>query len=83
MTIDELKAGAKEHGYTLVKQKKYERVIPIEQCVCGRKRLKVWYGIGRLVICTDCGKKGPDCASEREARIKWNEMIKAEKENSK
>lgn len=76
MTLDELKAEAKAHGYRLMPITPYIKLMP---CKCGRKRLEIWYrtdGSGcRFVKCPSCGLTAPDGRNEREARKNWNKRV--------
>lgn len=85
MTLEELKVEAKIHGYTLIKIKEKERLLP---CICGSNRRTHVYrgnstdGERETLICKRCGRRagGKD---EYEARHNWNEMIRAEMENAR
>lgn len=77
MKLEELKAEAEKHGYTLTKKREYIRLKP---CVCGHNRRHRWLtyimGIsGYRYTCEKCGFEGGIGSSERAARIAWNEAI--------
>ena len=79
MTLEELKAEAKAHGYRLMPIVPYLRRSP---CRCGRKQLETWYrtdGSGCVYLkCPVCGLQGPDGKTEREAKKYWNAMVEDE-----
>lgn len=64
--------------------KPYERKIKLLPCTCGRKRLAEAFqcAVGEpdryAIWCEDCGKQGSFEATNKQARIAWNEMISAE-----
>ena len=74
--IKELKQEVKELGYRLTPIQKY---IRFEPCVCGRKYPSMWYkgykGGYVFYKCPRCERAAHNAKSEREARIKWNEMV--------
>lgn len=77
MTIEELKAEAKAHGYNLVPIKNTEKLLP---CTCGSRRREHWQrwrgeGWNITLQCMRCGKKAGG-STEDEARHNWNEMIR-------
>lgn len=78
MTIEEIKAEAKKHGYTLIKINKYEKLAP---CKCGRKHLTRWIKFegGIQFECPICGATAPVGKNEREARHNWNIKMGASK----
>lgn len=71
--IKELKQEAKELGYRLTPIQKY---IRFEPCICGRKYPSMWHKGGYVFYkCPRCERAAHNAKSEREARIKWNEMV--------
>ena len=84
MTYEELKVEADKLGYNLIKKNQYIKFLP---CTCGNNRRHLVYRIpckeypegGDFYECTECGKSGPVGKSERDAKIKWNQMIEGEK----
>ena len=76
MTLEELKAEAKKHGYKLVKE-----YVPIkfEPCVCGKKGTAVKHI--RLnpheyyYKCNRCWFSADGARTQREAKLKWNECV--------
>lgn len=84
MTLDELKAEAKMHGYKLIKDNPKPKLL---KCTCGRKNFGKWtrpkedgFGFEWKIECRKCGKASEWEDREREAIEKWNEMIKRETE---
>ena len=82
MTVEELRAEAKAHGYYLIKiQPPKEKLLP---CVCGCTRHARWWGTHdynkTIFRCRKCGREASG-RTEREARHNWNEMIKGEQKN--
>lgn len=78
MTLEELKAEAKELGYRLVPEKTpMPRLLP---CSCGRKRIERWVNCEQdgpntlFYACPDCDKTSAPKPTEREAREAWNEI---------
>ena len=71
MTVDELKAEAKEMGYKLMPIAPYER---LKVCICGCKRRDHWYGGGVRLVCHKCGRMATG-ETEAAARRNWNRMI--------
>lgn len=77
MKLEELKAEAEKHGYTLTKKR--ER-IQFKPCVCGHNRRERWMVCGtgfsgHRYVCKKCGFEGGIGSSDREARIAWNEAV--------
>lgn len=75
MSVDELKAEAKRHGYALIKRNPLPKKLP---CVCGRKLLEEWYVVSRkgwMYKCPVCGRMADMGKTEREARELWNEAV--------
>jgi hypothetical protein len=76
MTLEELKAEAKKHGYKLTKE-----YIPIRfaQCICGQKG----YAVKHIKLnphqyyykCNRCGFSADGARTQREAKLKWNEYV--------
>ena len=79
MTVEELKATAKDMGYKLMPIAPYEK---LKVCTCGCKRRKRWYISGKRdgikLVCCKCGKEAFG-ETEAEARRKWNRMIERER----
>lgn len=83
MTFNEFRAEAAKLGYKLVKTQKY---VKIEPCpVCGKKRTEEWfvYGGRRLRKCYHCEFEGGYGKTDREARLAWNNSVKAYLKNKK
>ena len=82
MTLEELKAEAKKHGYKLIKEKPY---IRLSHCICGHKSISQWIhfnGGGYSFGCRKCDFESPPCKTKYEAKLKWNECVEqARKEN--
>lgn len=56
MTYEELKVEAERQGFNLVK--KYERLIKLEPCICGSKRISRWRGRHSYqYYCPKCDRK--------------------------
>ena len=74
VTDDEFKAEAKRRGYNIIKIPEKVKLLP---CVCGKKRLSLWYTQGKMQFycCDECGLRSAPARSERRAKIHWNEMI--------
>lgn len=72
MTLEELKEEAKRQGYGIHKLQPY---IPIKKCRCGAKPHRI-ISIGNQdkYVC-DCGIKTEWCRSDKEARMRWNEVV--------
>ena len=76
MTLEELKAEAKKHGYKLAKDLPYVRMLP---CICGNKAIS--YGstfpspTPYYHKCRKCGYKSQPAKTKYEARAKWNECV--------
>lgn len=83
MTLEELKAEAKAHGYKLIKDNPRPKLL---KCTCGRNNFGRWTrpsengscGYQWKIECRKCGKASKWADSEREAIEMWNEMIKRE-----
>ena len=75
MTIEELKAEAKALGYTVVKTKPQEKLLP---CICGCRYRERWSGTHDHSVIIKCHKCGREASgrTEREARHNWNEMVR-------
>lgn len=79
MTYEELKAEADKLGYTLVKYKKAEKLLP---CICSSNRRSTYYrwnddGTNSLILeCMRCGKRAPAGKNKIEAVANWNKMIR-------
>ena len=84
MTLEELKAEAKKHGYKLTKE-----YIPIRfaPCVCGQGYAVKDFKLNPHAYfyrCSRCGLKADGARTQREAKLKWNECVenaRKEKEN--
>lgn len=82
MTIEELKAEVKRHGYSLIKKQPY---IALKKCPkCGKKPL-IWFRSidnKKKYMCDcdlcDCDRIIEWQKTERRARIVWNEAIERE-----
>lgn len=75
MTLEELKAEAKKHGYKLTKERPY---IRLSHCICGHKSISQWIhfnGGGYSFGCRKCDFESPPCKTKYEARLKWNECV--------
>jgi hypothetical protein len=77
MTLEELKAEAKKHGYKLVKDNPYISLAP---CICGRKKvgLSMIYGKTKTPYfhkCNKCGLTSEPTKTKYEAKLKWNECV--------
>lgn len=88
MTLEELKAEAKKHGYKLTKEYPYVRLSP---CICGHKRIGEYFILysdtkeTRFRKCYRCGFASEPARTKHEAKIKWNECVenaRKEKENA-
>ena len=75
MTFEELKEEAEKQGYTLVKFKKRERLLP---CVCGHNRRTEWQSTLKDSVTLECNTCGltAEGRSRAEAVRNWNEMIR-------
>lgn len=76
MTVEELKAEAKEMGYKLMPAQPYEK---LKVCICGCKRREHWSNCETVILrCMRCGREvvGHD---ETEARRNWNRMIERDR----
>ena len=78
MTLEELKAEAKKHGYKLVELKPYIRMLP---CVCGHNKIGLSYIFPTKSPtpyyhkCSKCGFASIPCKTKYEAKLKWNECV--------
>lgn len=77
MTLEELKAEAKKHGYKLVKERPY---IRMSACVCGHKNIAHWIKFGGVSEpyfhqCRKCGLTSDPAKTKYEAKLKWNECV--------
>jgi predicted SprT family Zn-dependent metalloprotease len=76
MTLEELKAEAKKHGYTLTKKIVYE---PLKKCPCGSHRsIRQEISLkpkGKYYRCAECGRKGELASSWYQARANWNKTL--------
>lgn len=80
MTIEELRVEAEKLGYKLKKIEKYDRFKP---CVCGHNRRSTIYAGGGIYYeCKICGLQSPPGKSEKEAKLRWNDLITKYAENS-
>ena len=88
MTLEELKAEAKKHGYKLVKEQPYIRMAP---CICGHKRISSCLTVDsnsqmvHVNWCYKCGFRAEPARTKYEAKLKWNECVenaRKEKENA-
>ena len=75
MTLEELKAEARKHGYNLIPRNEKEPLLP---CICGCKRREHWYGQGDRAIILRCRVCELEAVgrTEREAYRNWNAMIR-------
>lgn len=79
MTLEELKAEAKKHGYHLIKDREKVNLL---DCTCGCKRrfhlstIKDWQSYEGLE-CAKCGKRVWG-KTELDARKEWNKLIEEE-----
>lgn len=77
MTLEELKAEAKKHGYKLTKEYPY---IRMSACVCGHKNIAHWIKFGGVPTpyfhqCRKCGLTSEPAKTKYEAKLKWNECV--------
>ena len=77
MTLEELKAEAKKHGYKLTKEYPYIKLSP---CVCGHKKISapMIYGGTKIPYfhrCNKCGFSSEPAKTKHEAKLKWNECV--------
>jgi hypothetical protein len=75
MTLEELKAEAKKHGYKLTKEYKY---IKLHSCICGNKHPTLEWDIAqkqRYYTCRKCKFRANGAKSKYEAIAKWNEFV--------
>ena len=77
MTLEELKAEAKKHGYKLIKDTPYVRLTP---CVCGHKghgQYANWSNkqAPHYLKCYRCGFASEPARTKHEAKLKWNECV--------
>lgn len=87
MTLEELKAEAKKHGYKLTKEYPYISLAP---CVCGHKVNGSYLiygtkdGTSYFHKCYRCGFASEPAKTKYEAKLKWNECVEnAKKEETK
>ena len=84
MTLEELKAEAKKHGYKLTKDYPYIKLAP---CVCGHKSQHISWTSGKTPYyykCYKCGLTAQFAKTKYEAKLKWNECVenaRKEKQN--
>lgn len=78
--LDDLKEKIKKYGYKLVKiAPPMPRLIP---CICGRKRIDLYYGIvedgvfGHSYKCPKCGLTSVAGKTFRLARENWNDIVR-------
>lgn len=77
MTFEELKAEADRQGYNLVKKQKY---ISLKPCpVCGKKPSE-WFNRGLHTYKCECDKHYQWFATNRAARIAWNDCAERKEE---
>lgn len=74
MEIEEAIKLLKANGYSVIKKPEPVKLLP---CVCGRKRIDLFYtfnglGSGRFYKCPKCGLTSNKGKNEREAKILWN-----------
>lgn len=83
MTLIELQYEAEKLGYKLVKRKQTEKFLP---CICGCNRRESWYSNNEdwevKLVCYRCGLSVTG-KNEKDAKRKWNEYVRAEKEEVK
>ena len=75
MTLEELKAEAKKHGYKLTKEYPYIRLAP---CICGSKNRTLWYDYvehKHFYGCNKCDFRTDGARTKHEAKLKWNECV--------
>ena len=78
--IEEAIKLLKANGYSVTKKPEPVKLLP---CVCGRKRLSLWYMMGsgnEFYKCPNCDFAGESAKTTREAKILWNEAVEREKE---
>ena len=87
MTLDELRAEAKKHGYKLTREYPYIRMAP---CVCGHKNIGSYskWSNDRATApyfhkCYRCGFASESAKTKYEAKLKWNECVSKFKEETK
>ena len=69
----------KANGYSVTKKPESVKLLP---CVCGRKRLSLWYKMGsgnEFYKCPICDFTGESAKTTREAKILWNEAVEKAK----
>ena len=77
MTLEELQAEAKRQGYNLIKKQPY---ISLNKCPeCGKKP-RQWFkydsGLHLTAFQCECGHIPEWSKTDRNARIKWNQLVK-------
>lgn len=78
MTLEELKAEAKKHGYKLAKERPY---IRMSTCICGHKNIAHWIDCSEETStpyfheCRKCGLTSEPAKTKYEAKLKWNECV--------
>ena len=77
MTFEELKAEANRQGYDLIKKQRY---ISLVRCnICGEKP-EQWQRKGLLSYKCRCDKANGWYATDRAARIAWNDYAGGKEE---
>lgn len=76
LPFETLKAEAKRQGYNLIKMQKY---VPRIRCQCGQKPSLWSTREGYQIKCEDCKKGTLVYKKQRDAWIKWNELITGER----
>ena len=73
MTLKELRAEAKTHGYRLIPIQRPVKMLP---CKCGYKSRARYYSAGGFVTvkCNNCGFSVTG-RTEANARLNWNKAI--------
>ena len=78
MTLEQIRAEAKKHGYKLVKEYPYVRMMP---CICGHKNIAYCSTFGDKSKkpyyhqCSKCGLTSERTKTKYEAKLKWNECV--------
>ena len=88
MTLEQLRTEAQRHGYKLVKERPYIRMLP---CVCGHKNIGLYAKLSNDKAtapyshkCWKCGFTSEPAKTKYQAKLKWNECVEnAKKEETK
>ena len=82
MTLEEIRTEAQKHGYKLVKEHPYVRMMP---CICGHKNISycsTFYSASGEKTqtpyyhqCRKCGLTSEHTKTKYQAKLKWNECV--------